>query len=211
MGWSENLNVAAAGFSAVAAWGAWLAAKRATSASMAMTGIEIERRHGELTPEFRITLEADRYGTPRRANLRVDLIGPPGLDHLDEVTIRILNEAERDHWGQGLPPDVTMDEAELFVWGPWEFVSTASEQVVNNRETRPQSFSRVEGDNWALLALRPTQPGHWMSTTPEQWREEQQATIRVSITGSREPFDPWHLLYEIPADGLSGPQTEHAT
>lgn len=95
-----------------------------------MAGVERDRRYQELTPEFDVTFTA-RDTADDSADLRVAL-KPGRLQRLDEVTITILDEAGKDHWTRGLPDGVTQDEAEMFVWGPWEFSAGASAQVVSN-------------------------------------------------------------------------------
>jgi hypothetical protein len=44
----------------------------------------------------------------------------------------ILDETGSDHWARGLPDGVTQEQAEAFVWGPLEFNTGASDQVVSN-------------------------------------------------------------------------------
>jgi hypothetical protein len=105
--------------------------------------MEQNRRHRELTPDFDITL-AVRDMAADWADLRVALSPGPCL-RLDEVTLTILDEADKVHWTHGLPDGVTREEAELFVWGPWEFNTGASEQVASNRTTRPRAYSLTTG------------------------------------------------------------------
>lgn len=40
----------------------------------------------------------------------------------------------------------------MFVWGPWQFSTGASEQVASNRTTRPRAYSLTTGKNWDLDA-----------------------------------------------------------
>ena len=47
-----------------------------------------------------------------------------GTDTLDEVVITLQDESGVDHWGRGLPPGVTQEQAEAFAWGPWDSIST---------------------------------------------------------------------------------------
>ncbi|MCW2688741.1 MAG: hypothetical protein JWR37_3631 [Mycobacterium sp.] len=173
--------------------GSWAATAR-------LTAIERGRRHSELTPEFEISCATDVNGAPDHGELVLTLVGPTGLDHLDEVTVRVLDETGQDHWGRGLPDGVSEEDAALFVWGPWEFNTGASKQVSDNRTTRPRLYSRVDGKNWDRLALRRTKPGHWMSDrAPERWRHKHPGPLRISITCRRDPYEPWFLLHEIPA------------
>lgn len=161
-----------------------------------VTAIEQDRRHEELTPEFEVTcLVPDRASDS--ADLRVTLTG--GLDYLDEVVITILDEAGRGHWAHGLPAGVTREQAEAFVWGPWEFNTGASAQVITGRETRTRSYSRVNGKNWDVLSLTATRPGHWMTgTTQDSWRKQyQDHPVRLLFTCRRDGYEPWYVSYEV--------------
>jgi hypothetical protein len=160
------------------------------------TAIESERRHEELTPVFEAGCEA-AGGLEDSAMLKIALTG--GIDALDEVVITVQDESGTDHWGRGLPPGITREKAEAFVWGPWEFDVNASAQVVSNRQTRPRPYSLLSGKNWDVLALAATTPGSWMTgTTPDKWRKERrQQPIRLLITCRREGHNPWFVPLEV--------------
>lgn len=147
-------------------------------------------------PKFEIAGE-ERSSSGDSAILRVAL-KPGRLERLDEVSVTILDETGSDHWAYGLPQGVTQEEAEAFVWGPWEFNTGASTQVVSNRTTRPRAYSLVTGRNWDRLGLRRTQPGRWMPDNPEQWRKQQAGKpIRLLFTCRRDGYEPWTVLYEV--------------
>jgi hypothetical protein len=113
------------------------------------------------------------------------------------VTISILDEAGVDHWAHGLPERVTAEEADRFVWGPWEFNTGASAQVTDNRTTWARPYSMPDGKNWDRLSLRRTRPGHWMGAmTPEQWRRDHDGPVRLRIT-CRRSDERWVLLREV--------------
>src|SRR5262249_17936858 len=145
-----------------------------------MAAIERQRRHDEIAPEFEVRFAVTGASD---AKLRVTLVGG-GLESLDEVAVTILDEAGKDHWTGRLPGAITQEEAQAFVWGPWEFNAMAAHQVVSNRESRARAYSRVSGKNWDLLPLKRTQPGHWMSTySQQQWQDEyEDQPIRLLIT-----------------------------
>jgi hypothetical protein len=161
-----------------------------------VTAIEQDRRHEELTPEFDITCTVKKTSDDD-ADLRVTLAGG-GLDRLDEVVITILDEVGKDHWGHGLPDGVTQEEAQAFVWGPWEFNTGPSAQVVSNRESRPRPYSRVSGKNWDLLGLTATRPGRWMNMPQELWRKQyRDHHVRLLITCRREGYEPWFVQRDV--------------
>jgi hypothetical protein len=189
--------VGAAG-TVVAAWAARQshdAAVQANAAAESLASIERGRRHDEIAPVF--DLKFTETGGDD-ASLRVTLAGG-GLERLDEVTFTILDEAGREHWSGRLPPRVTQEEAEAFVWGPWEFNTNASVQIATNRMSQTRAYSRVTGKNWDLLPLQRTRPGHWMSTySQQQWQDDyEDHPARLLITCRREGYEPWPLLYEV--------------
>lgn len=188
--------VAAVG-AAWAATGSWLAARKANQTAASVAAIERERRHDELAPEFEITCRS-LGPPPAGAELYIALTGGR-LERYDAVTVSILDEARRDHWGHGLPEGVTQEEAQAFVWGPWEFNAMASAQVVSNRETRPRAYSRVSGKNWDLLALVHTRPGPWMgSMATGQWLKQWDAQpVRLLVTCRCDGYEPWFIQRDI--------------
>jgi hypothetical protein len=183
------LALAAAGASA-------LYTRRQSVSQDRATAIESDRRHGELTPVFEARCEVTG-GLEDSATLKIALTG--GVDALDEVVITIQNESGTDHWGRGLPPGITQEQAEAFVWGPWEFDTGASAQVVSNRQTRPRPYSLLSGKNWDVPALAATRPGPWMTgTTPDKWRKDRrQHPVRLLITCRREGHSPWFVPLEV--------------
>jgi hypothetical protein len=132
------------------------------------------------------------------ASLRVTLTCG-GLERLDEVTFTILDEAGKEHRSGRLPLRLTQEEAEEFVWGPWEFNTNASVQIATNRVSPTRAYSRVTGKNWDLLPLSRTRPGHWMSTySQQQWQDDyEDHPVRLLITCRREGYEPWILLHEV--------------
>lgn len=171
------------------------AAVQANTAAGLLASIERGRRHDEIAPVF--DLKSTETGG-EDASLHVTLAGG-GLERLDEVTFTILDEAGKEHWSGRLPPGVTQEEAEAFVWGPWEFNTNASVQIATNRVSQTRAYSRVTGKNWDLLPLQRTRPGHWMSTYSQpQWQGGYEGhPIRLLITCRREGYEPWPLLQEV--------------
>lgn len=161
-----------------------------------VAAIERDRRHDELAPIFAITCTVKKTAHDW-ADLRVTFTDGP--EHLDEVVISILDETDKDHWRYGLPDGVTQEQAQAFVWGPWEFNTHASAQVVSNRESRSRPYSRVSGKNWDLLSLTPTRPGHWMTgTSQDVWRKQyRDHPIRLLITSRRKGYEPWFVQRDV--------------
>ncbi|MBL7490475.1 hypothetical protein I6A60_02000 [Frankia sp. AgB1.9] len=100
----------------IAAVGAWWAAQMSARAAATLTRIEQARWHTDLYPQLDITCRAQMSD---RATLMVELTGPPGLHHLDSVTVAIRNDG-LDH-----PPragGLTADQIAEQIWGPYRLV-----------------------------------------------------------------------------------------
>jgi len=195
--WAAAGAVGTAVAAGIAAWAARQshdAAVQANAAAASLAAIERGRRHDEVAPVFDMTF-TETGGED--ASVRVTLAG--GVESLDEVTFTILDEAGKDHWSGRLPPRVTQEEAEAFVWGPWEFNAAASVQISTNRMSQTRAYSRVTGKNWGLLPLSRTRSGHWMTAyTQQQWQEQYaDHPVRLLITCRREGDEPWTLLQEV--------------
>jgi hypothetical protein len=90
-------------------------ARRAAEAAVIATRIELDRRHAELRPSFRVTCE--KQGG-EHLRLAIALTGPPELGHLDELVVTI-----RDSNYFRLKPLTTAGApAPDQVWGPVRFV-----------------------------------------------------------------------------------------
>lgn len=197
------ITAIAAVAAAIAAIGSWRAAARANQMTSALATIELDRRHDELTPDFEIVC-TERDTSPDSADMRVTL-RRGRLERLDDVIITVLDETDKDHWTRGLPGGVTQEQAEAFVWGPWEFNAAASAQVASNRATKPRSYTIADGKNWDLLGLNRTRPGHWMSATTQQaWQEQHDGRpIRLLIT-CRFADATWAIPYDVEVES-AGP------
>ena len=162
---AEALLVAVGLVTAVAAVGAWRAARSSSQASAAMTAIERRRWHADLTPQFEVRC---RVMSGERAKLGVALVGPAALDRLDQVTVRIRDDVP----GRApvTPSGPTAEEIARQVWGPYRFVPGVDGADQPGRSVAP--FGLLLGD-WRPLALertrrrpgRPIRPAGGGSTT----------------------------------------------
>lgn len=90
-------------------------ARRQAVATETAAAIESKRLHDELTPELTVRGK-ERPGT-RLADMTVELTGPPGLDGLDEVTIRIRDAIPDRKPRPG--SDLTQKQIAAVIWGPY--------------------------------------------------------------------------------------------
>ena len=195
------ISLVVATASVAAALGLWRSAHRANQIAMTASAsaaqvadLDAARRHEEIQPVFEIEFVPDQQH--ERADLRVSLVS--GMEELDEVTFRILNETGTDHWGHGLPPNLSQEDADIFVWGPWEFNGLAAVQISDRRTSRTRPYSRRDGDNWDRLPLLRTRPGPWMHEQAyESWERERRGPIRLSAVCTAAGYPAWTRLYEI--------------
>jgi hypothetical protein len=125
--------IASAIGAAAAAWYArGQAAAAATSAAAAQTSatadqrtaaLDMQRRHDELTPHFRITLKEPLAGAETlRLSLFID--GPSALHRLDGLTVKILDDRTlRDFGTSQNAGRVNPQEADTQIWGPYRFAA----------------------------------------------------------------------------------------
>jgi hypothetical protein len=85
-----------------------------------MAAVEASRRHAELLPKFDVSCTQTAGGSDNYL-LRMTLIGPSGLDGLDEVVPRICNEKWRDRTGGQVRATRTIQEMASVIWGPLRF------------------------------------------------------------------------------------------
>lgn len=114
------------------------------------------------------------------------------------MIVTILDETGQDHWGQSFPPGLTPQQADEFVWGPWEFNAAATEQVISRRTSKARPYSRRTGKNWDRLDVRRTEPGAWMNNMSETaWRQERSGPLRLRLVCRREGYEEWTVFHDV--------------
>lgn len=177
---------------AMAAIGAWMAARLSGQAVAALPAIEQRRLHAELTPVFEVSC-GDTGGD--RAELRVEFLGPPGLDRLDQVTVTIRDDI------RGCKPVIdggpTAEEIAEQVWGPCRFVPGVDGADKTGRSAAPISFTL--GD-WRPYALERTRPPIWSNDDTGWRRQYADQPVRLTMTCQREENEPWVVPLEVTID-----------
>jgi hypothetical protein len=194
---AEALLVVVGAVAAAAAVGAWWAARSSSQASAAMTAIERHRWHADLTPQFEFRC---RVTSGERAELRVALAGPAGLDRLDRVTIRIRDDIP------GRAPVIsggpTAEEIARQVWGPYRFVPGVDGADQTGRRVAP--FGLLLGD-WRPLALERTPAPTW-AADPAGWRRQfDDQPVRLTLACLREGDEPWTIPLEVQVEDAPPP------
>lgn len=156
---------------------------------------ERRRRHDELTPSFLVHVEPWAEGTGLM-RLRVAQEGPPGIDHLDSLVLRICNDDsywpdERNVTANGR----NYDEVRNQVWAPYRFTpGTGPGQARADRHGREIAYQApLPAGDELMFQLEPTRPGSWSGIPPEEWQRQRGNVIRLAITPEHQEHGTWHL------------------
>lgn len=183
------LAALATALGALATFGAWKAAARSSSAAETMLEIEQRRWHAHLTPRFEVTVTRT---SDSRAMLTVALVGPPGLDHLERITVRVRDDG-RAHLPR--PGGPTAEELAAQVWGPYRFVPGVDGADADGRAIAPV---RLQLGDARPFALEHTMPPPWSADTIESWRRQHDGQpIRLTLTCERHGDKPWLVPVEV--------------
>ncbi|MEU0590015.1 hypothetical protein [Streptomyces ardesiacus] len=189
--WTDIGTVSTAGLSAIATWGAWLAARRSARTADTVARIERDRRHEERRPRFELSL-----GGPYRehSTLNVHLAGPDELGEVEIVSIRV-DDDDKDRSNLTVD-DETRAQIAAHVWGPYRFTPRVDTADENGRAIGPFSLKVGRGRPFQMDRTR---PGLWMTgKTMDQWQEEYLGhPVRLVIT-CRSGEDEWVLARSLP-------------
>jgi hypothetical protein len=184
-----NLSDLATVVAAVAAVGAGIAAWQSGRAAASLTAIEQHRWHADLTPQFTVNC---RTNGGDRAQLKVALLGPPGLDRLDQVTVTIRDDVRgRESVTAGGP---TAEQIARQVWRPYRFVPRVDGADETGRSVEP--FSLLLGD-WRPLTLERTPPPPWSSDSGSWQERHADQPVRLTLSCYRRDHEPWTVPVEI--------------
>ncbi|MFF7870510.1 hypothetical protein ACFZCT_29125 [Streptomyces qaidamensis] len=195
--WADIGTVSTAGLSAIATWGAWLAARRSAKTAETVARVERQRWHADLTPQFNITIER---GEGDRATLSVRLAGPVPLRRLDEIAIRIVSSDDMDRTAR-LPGGPTQEELDAQVWGPYRFTHGADGADTDGRTVAPFALEVGTG---RPFSIERTRPPRWQEgpDAERHWRDQWvNAPVRLVLTCTREEFEPWVVPCEVEVPG----------
>ncbi|MBY8889287.1 hypothetical protein K7472_31255 [Streptomyces sp. PTM05] len=188
MAWIDTL---AAGFSAVAAGGAWLTAERARKTADTVAVIERDRWHEELTPRLALRIGG---GLDLRLTVRFD--GPTGLRRLDEVRVTIRDDRDRSE--DPLFGRITAEDRAKVIWGPARFRHGADEADQLGRSVAPFKLDLGEQRPLAMeQSLAP--PWYEGADGAARWRRDyDDANVRLWITCIAKGHKPWLLTQDVP-------------
>ncbi|MFM9500269.1 hypothetical protein ACKI1Q_42690 [Streptomyces galilaeus] len=178
---------------AIAAVGSWKAAHSSQEAAAALSRIEQQRLHADLTPDFRCAIVANEARST--AMLQVHFEGPPGLlSHgAVEITVSIRNDSLHRGSAPRLAGTETPEAVRAHIWGAWKFSADGCDDT--GRTVAAQQL--VVGE-WTLYGLTPTSPPLWSASTMDVWhRGYRNAPVRLSIT-ARSQGSEWTVPLEVP-------------
>ncbi|MFF4791809.1 hypothetical protein ACFY2M_19070 [Streptomyces sp. NPDC001276] len=191
--WTDIGTVSTAGLSAVATWGAWMAARKSARTAESVARIERDRRHEERRPRFELSL-----GGPYRehSTLNVHLAGPDELGEVEIVSIRV-DDDDKDRSDLS-PGAATREEIDSHVWGPFRFTPRVNDSDEIGRALGPFTLRVGRG---RPFQMERTRPGRWMTgKTMDQWQEEYLGhPVRLVIT-CRVGDEEWVLARPLPND-----------
>lgn len=203
MDWFEAVgalgSLAAAGVGARAAYQARSAAAEANAAARTLAEIERDRRHAELCPRLRVSCEPLNPGGEHQ-KLRVALLGPPGLDRLDMLTVTIRDDHHRRGEGTFRMGGPTREELKRQIWGPYRFTpGTGPDDARADSNGRVTPYEAVLPVGEELpFQLEPTLPPPWAQGTSSQgWRRERGTILRIAFDARHTTHGSWTLPVEI--------------
>jgi hypothetical protein len=196
------LTAAASLAAAIGALGAWAAARRSNNSAATVADIERDRRHAEITPQFRYT---GRETTGERAELALTLDGPVDLDRLDSIEVSIRDDRhDRQGSRNGVGP--TDEEVAEIVWGPYRLTPGVDGADQLGRTLEPFALRRGDGTR---LSLSRSLPPAWSTGGTTEWRREWAGTpVRLVLICRRDGYQPWTVPLEV--DVIPLPAAAHS-
>lgn len=157
------------------------------------------RRHNKLAPSFVVHVEPWAQGSDL-VRMRVAQHGPPAIDHLNSLALRIMNDDS--YW-----PDqrnVTAnghnyDEVRNQVWAPYRFTpGTGPGAARADRHGREITYeSPLPAGEELVFQLEPTRPGSWNNLPQDEWQRQRGNAIILAITAAHHSYGAWHLGGQI--------------
>lgn len=201
--------IVSAGFSGWSVIYARSSARAATGSarSAAITaGHDSDRRHAELTPRFRITVEPANPGI-ETLRMKIYLVGPAELGRLDELSVVIRNDhpwrAEHRPLAHGPTPEQVAEQ----IWGRWMFTPGVGPNADLVRHIpgadstgRNCPTSGMPVGEELPFQLDPTQPPSWSHQPIEAWRDQMGPLLRLQLECRRDGHEPWSLPVEMRID-----------
>lgn len=150
-------------------------ARSSATAASTVAGIETERRHDEISPQFRIAASHDT--TSETVTLTITLTGHANLHHLNTLKAEIY----------GAP------RTRLY---PYQFSPNTQPRPSANGQVVQVDGQRTIGESWTFQ-LVPTSPPPGSEITQRQWQARFDGMIRLRLECQRDGDKPWTMPCEI--------------
>jgi hypothetical protein len=176
------------------------AAERSAIASETRAVLEGQRRHAELTPRFRVTVERLRPGWGV-LQLTVFLAGPPDLGRVDSLTVRIRDDDPWRFMGDPVLLGRPREEMAAQIWGPYRFTAPPDWLEGDATGRVGTADGMPVGEPLTFRWLQPTRPPEWSVLPVERWRELAGTVVRLQLECSRGG-ESWSLPCEVDVASL---------
>lgn len=199
-GASDVVALGATGIAAIAATQSHKSAGQANETAGALANIERDRRQSELTPRFRVRVEPWTAGDDQDLRLRVMLTGPPALDHIDGLTVKIRDDHFRRGEGTLTAGGPTREKIKEQIWGPYRFRPGTGPDEARADDTGRVTVYDAElpiGEELPYFLERTRSPSWATSMTQEQWNERRGPVIRLGLEAWHSQHGRWTLPCEI--------------
>jgi hypothetical protein len=180
------------------------AAERASAAADTLARIERDRRHTEMTPRFRVACRTINPGSDQ-VRMIVELIGPPSLDRVDELTLTIRNDYHRRGDGPRLAISPSEEEVKAHIWGPYKLARGVSgvDGALPDATGRTITYPDLPLGEVHLFVLEPTYPARWMQGyTHAEWLRDRGTVIRFELKATHSEYGTWRLPGEVDTAGF---------
>ncbi len=186
-----------------------VATERAATANerSALTGniiaeLERDRRHNELTPRLRIRCYPTNPGSDTY-KLTIKIVGPIGLDGLDELVVTIRDDHPGRKHSTALAGGPTAEEIADQIWSPLRFMPGTGPRASSSRGVpgadptgRTTPASGLSADEELPFFLEPTLPPKWYEQTFQDWLTERGNVLRLTFQ-CRKGTASWTVVGEI--------------
>ena len=178
------------------------AGERAALAGSTAAAVESDRRHAELTPRLRIRCRPSNPGSDQY-ELTVKLIGPVGLDRLDELVVTIRDDHPWRAEGTDLAGGPSPEEVAAQIWGPKRFVpgtgpgTNPARGVPGADPTgRTTPTGGMPMDEELRFVLEATTPPRWSRQSTQDWLTQQGTVLRLTFQ-CRKDTAAWSVAGEV--------------
>jgi hypothetical protein len=132
--------------------------------------------------------------------MHVALLGPPGLDRLDALTVRIRDDYHRRGEEPILGDRLTKEQIQQQIWGPYQLQrGSGPDSVLPDPTGRLLAYNYVlpVGEGLPFL-FEPTRPPSWSKgATPASWLHDIGTVIRIEFVAEHSLYGEWRLPAEI--------------